>query len=68
MPKYTVCLQQCVEETTEIEVEADTPKLAIDKALEEADEADWEYSWGSTRDREAYQVRTKSGDDVTPGE
>ena len=42
MPKFTVYLQQYVEQTASLEIEADSAEEARDKALSNAPSADWD--------------------------
>jgi hypothetical protein len=72
MTKYTVFMHQYVEEIAEIEVEADTPEEAVEKAEEEAREGDVDWADGSDIivgaaaqvGRPAYTVKDKDGNEV----
>ncbi len=63
MPKFTVHLEQYVQEVATIEVEADNIEAAISLAFEERHEADWCDGEGS-RDMQAYRVENATGEVV----
>lgn len=63
MPRFKVCVQQYVEETAEIEIDADTPEEAMRKGEKMLADGDVD-SWGAgddITDREVYAVLDAGG-------
>lgn len=63
MAKFTVCLQQYVEQTAEVVVEAETPEDAIDEAYSVADTAKWKPG-DDAYDVDAYLVQNEADETV----